>query len=167
MLSDRKIKKENKELIIRDIKEKFSELFNFEFNEMEFGKNFMNKFEEVFKESFYIGKEFDVWKEYNEEEEKCLEEEGEFLCEEFYNFKKYYQEVMDCAETSANVCNKFNKRIAFTLDPFITCTFLEDEGIYQYTVNESTIVQKSFEHYIGQIYEHYNLMKNYLETHQL
>ena len=45
--------------------------------------------------------------------------------------------------------------------------FLEKEGIYQYTINESAVMQKSFEFYIKQIYEHYNLMKKYLETNKL
>ena len=35
------------------------------------------------------------------------------------------------------------------------------------TVNEYAVMQKSFECYIRQIYEHYNLIKKYLETHQL
>ena len=49
-------KKENKELIIRDLKEKFSGLFDLKFNETEFRIKFMNKIEEVFDEAFYIGK---------------------------------------------------------------------------------------------------------------
>ena len=161
-------KKENKELVIEDIKEKFSDLLDLKFNETEFEEEFMDKFEEVFKESFYIGKEFDPWKDYNEEEEKCLEEEGKFLCEELNNFKKYYQEAMEYAERVVECYNKFySKTKTFILEPFVTCTFLKDKGIYQYTINETSIMQKSFKLYIKQIYEHYNLMKKYLEVHQL
>lgn len=161
-------KRENKELIIRDIKEKFSSLFDLKFNETEFEEKFMDKFEEVFEESFYIGKEFDMWKDYNDEEELCLEEEETLLIEEYNNFEKYYQEAMKYAEHAVECCNKFySKTKPLFFEPFVTYTFLKDKDIYQYTVNESGVIEKSFEHYIGDIYEHYNLIKNYLETHQL
>ena len=39
----------------------------------------------------------------------------------------------------------------------IRCTYLKDKGIYQYTINESGVMQESYEIYIG----------HYLRTHQL
>ena len=167
MTLNKKENKENKELIIRDLKEKFSDFFDLKFNETEFRIKFMNKIEEVFDEAFYIGKKFDAEKEYNEEEEFCLETEANILEGEFDIFKMLYQESMDYAEFLEKCSNQFNKRKAINLEEFLTCTFLEKEGIYQYTINESAVMQKSFEFYIKQIYEHYNLMKKYLETHQL
>ena len=111
-------KKENKELIIRDLKEKFSDLFDLKFNETEFRIKFMNKIEEVFDEAFYIGKKFDAEKEYNEEE-FCLETEANILEGEFDIFKMLYQESMNYAEFLEKCSNQFNKRkaINFNLNP--------------------------------------------------
>ena len=145
--------KENKELIIREIKEEFSELFDLKFDEVEFTDKFMKKFEEVFKESFYTKEEgFDL---------DSLEKEIDI-------FRIYYKYVMDCVEYMAKFCNEhFNKKRVYTYEPPLTCTFLKEKGEYQYTVNEYAVMQKSFEFYIEQIYEHYKLMEKYLEVHQL
>ena len=116
-------KKENKELIIRDLKEKFSGLFDLKFNETEFRIKFMNKIEEVFDEAFYIGKKFDAEKEYNEEEEFCLKTEANILEGEFNIFKMLYQESMNYAEFLEKCSNQFNKRKAINLEEFLTCTF--------------------------------------------
>ena len=153
MTLNKKENKENEELIIREIKEKFSELFDLKFDEVEFTDKFIKKFEEVFKESFYTKEEgFDL---------DSLEKEIDI-------FRIYYKYVMDCVECMAEFCNKhFNKKRVYTYEPPLTCTFSFEKGKYQYAVNEFAVMQKSFEFYIKQIYEHYNLMKKYLETHQL
>ena len=44
-------KKENKELIVRDIEEKFSELFDLKINEVKSTDEFVKKIEEIFKEN--------------------------------------------------------------------------------------------------------------------
>mgnify|MGYP000027835275 CR=1 FL=1 len=159
-------KKENKELIIRDIEEKFSELFVLKFDKAEFVEKFIIKVEEVFEESFNTIKELEPGKDYSEEELIRLDEEESRLHEEFVNFINLYQGITEYAEAAVKSYNKFcNKTKSYTYEPFVSCIYLEDEGIYKYTINEFGIMQKSFELYIKQIYEHYNLMKKYLETH--
>lgn len=159
-------KKENKELITRDLKEKFSELFNLKINGEEFLEKFMIKFEEVFEESFNTIKEFESGKGYSKEELIRLDEEETRLHEEFVNFINLYQGVTEYAEAVVKSCNEFcNKTKLYTYERLVLCTYLEDEGIYKYTINEFGAMQKSFELYIKQIYEHYNLMKKYLEAH--
>ena len=157
----------NKELIIRDIMEKFSELFALKFNGAEFAEKFMIKFEEVFKESFNIIKEFEPGKDYSEEELLRLDEEESHLHEEFVDFINLYQDVTEYAEAAVKSCNEFcNKTKSYRYEPLVLCTYLEDEEIYKYTINEFGVMQKSFECYIEQIYKHYNLFKKYLEVHQ-
>ena len=159
-------KKENKELIIRDIREKFSELFALKFDKAEFVEKFIIKVEEVFEESFNTIKEFEPGKGCSKEELIRLDEEESRLHEEFVNFVNLYQGVTEYAETAVKRCNEFyNKTKSCMCGQLISCTYLEDEGIYKYTINEFGVMQKSFELYIKQIYEHYNLMKKYLEAH--
>ena len=77
---------------------------------------------------------------------------------EFDTIKTFYQEEMRFAKYLAECYNKLYNKRKGTFEPFLICTFLEDKGIYQYTINESAVIQKSF--------ERYNLLKTYLEKQE-
>ena len=87
------------------------------------------------------------------------EEEVYKFGEEFRKIEEIYKSLFDLAEHKFKYLNKF-ERYSESCDksPLIRCTFLEDKGIYQYTINESAVIQKSF--------ERYNLLKNYLEKQE-
>ena len=83
-------KKENKELIVRDIEEKFSELLDLKFNEVEFTDKFVKKIEEIFKENDIFRISY-----------KCAMDYARYLaefCNEIYSKTKVctYEPLLTC-----------------------------------------------------------------------
>ena len=86
------------------------------------------------------------------------EEEIYKFREEFYKIEEIYKRLFNTTKHEVEVLNKYE----YMFDgngkpPRIRCTYLKDKGIYQYTINESAVMQESYEIYI----------REYLKTHQL
>ena len=85
--------------------------------------------------------------------------------EEVYEFggkprkiEEVYKTMFELAEHEAEDLNKFNHRFKSKyISKLVRCTYLKDEEIYQYTVDESAVMQESYEIYV----------REYLKTHQL
>ena len=86
------------------------------------------------------------------------EEEVYKFSEKFYKIEEIYKRLFDTAKHEVEVLNKYEYMFDGKCKPLrIKCTYLKDKGIYQYTINESGVMQESYEIYIG----------HYLRTHQL
>ena len=86
------------------------------------------------------------------------EEEVYKFGEEFRKIEEIYKSLFDLAEHKFEYLNKFERWYESNdKSPLIRCTFLKDKEIYQYTINESGVMQESYEIYI----------RHYLRTHKI
>ena len=85
--------------------------------------------------------------------------------EKIYTLEETYQGMLEALEPQVKACNIYNRKIKFTLNSLIKCSFIEEEGIYKYEIDKFALRQYCFNFYVQQLIEHPNLLRIFLKNH--